>query len=202
MTAFCLHVRFLDPLVHVHVRVVRPRVVLDRVLNELESGQADGVERQVIGATRVTDRHGLHAQVVERFHPGLENRRDRLVPLEVHAANRAGSVVHVEIAGKLRVRRLEGHSCAIGKRLGDVRPRSQQPCSSPPQSPIRTVRRIFSPDCLRMRTASIITADPAALSVAPVPECHESKCAPSMTSSSALSVPGISPTTLKDMGSS
>ena len=41
-----------------------------------------------------------------------------------------------------------------------------------------------------MRIASIITAEPAALSVAPVPACHESKCAPSITISSALSVPG------------
>ena len=42
----------------------------------------------------------------------------------------------------------------------------------------------------------LITADPAALSVAPVPACHESKCAPIITTSSALSVPGISPTML------
>ena len=48
-----------------------------------------------------------------------------------------------------------------------------------------------------MRIASIIAAEPAALSVAPVPECHESKCAPSITTSSALSVPGSSATMLK-----
>ena len=48
-----------------------------------------------------------------------------------------------------------------------------------------------------MRIASIITAEPAALSVAPVPECHESKCAPSITTSAALSVPGSSATMLK-----
>ena len=52
-----------------------------------------------------------------------------------------------------------------------------------------------------MRAASIITADPAPLSVAPVPECHESKCAPSMTISSALSVPGISATMLNEFRS-
>ena len=45
--------------------------------------------------------------------------------------------------------------------------------------------------------ASIITADPAALSVAPVPACHESKCAPSITTSSARSVPGSSPSRVK-----
>ena len=61
---------------------------------------------------------------------------------------------------------------------------------------MRTVRRSFTPLCFRIRIASIIAADPAALSVAPVDACHESKCAPSITTSSALSVPGISPTTL------
>ena len=44
----------------------------------------------------------------------------------------------------------------------------------------------------------VAAADPEALSVAPVPPCHESKCAPSMTISSALSVPGISATALYD----
>ncbi len=49
-----------------------------------------------------------------------------------------------------------------------------------------------------MRIASIITAEPAALSVAPVPPAQESKCAPSITTSSALSVPGISAMMLKE----
>ena len=61
---------------------------------------------------------------------------------------------------------------------------------------MRTVRRSFTPLAFRMRIASSIAADPAALSVAPVEACHESKCAPSITISSALSVPRISPTTL------
>ncbi len=65
---------------------------------------------------------------------------------------------------------------------------------------MRTVRRRLTPLCLRMRIASIIAADPAALSVAPVEACHESKWAPSITISSALSVPGISPTTLNIVG--
>jgi hypothetical protein len=46
---------------------------------------------------------------------------------------------------------------------------------------MRTVLRSVTPLCLRMRIASIIAADPAALSVAPVDACHESKCAPSIT---------------------
>ena len=43
-----------------------------------------------------------------------------------------------------------------------------------------------------MRAASIMIAQPIALSVAPVAECHESRWPPSITTSSFLSVPGIS----------
>ena len=61
---------------------------------------------------------------------------------------------------------------------------------SPDQSAIRIVRRGSRPSDFRIRIASIITIDPAALSVAPVPLCHESRCAPIITYSSARSVPG------------
>ena len=44
--------------------------------------------------------------------------------------------------------------------------------------------------------ASIITAELTPLSVAPVPECHESKWAPIITTSSSLSEPGSSAMTL------
>ena len=44
-----------------------------------------------------------------------------------------------------------------------------------------------------MRITSIITALPAPLSVAPVPECQESKWAPTITISSFFAPPGISP---------
>ena len=42
------------------------------------------------------------------------------------------------------------------------------------------VRRGLTPSALRMRAASITTALPAALSVAPVPVCQESRWAPAM----------------------
>ena len=60
------------------------------------------------------------------------------------------------------------------------------------------VRFGFTPMAFKMRIASIITAEPAALSVAPVPACHESKCAPIITTSSFKrgSVPSISAMTL------
>ena len=53
-----------------------------------------------------------------------------------------------------------------------------------------------------MRAASMTTAEPAALSVAPEPLCHESKCAPTITISSARSVPGISAMTFSSTTSS
>ena len=40
---------------------------------------------------------------------------------------------------------------------------------------MRTVRRSFTPLTFSSRIASIMMADPAASSVAPVPVCHESK---------------------------
>jgi len=51
-----------------------------------------------------------------------------------------------------------------------------------------------------MRNASIIAATPTPSSAAPVAACQVSKCAPSITSSSALSVPGSSPTMLNGVG--
>ena len=58
------------------------------------------------------------------------------------------------------------------------------------------VRLGFASIAFRMRRASIMTAEPAALSVAPVPGCHESRWAPTITISPFLSVPGSSATTL------
>ena len=49
---------------------------------------------------------------------------------------------------------------------------------------MRIVRRGFRLSDCRIRTASIATATPAPLSVAPVPACHESMWPPSMTTSS------------------
>ena len=68
----------------------------------------------------------------------------------------------------------------------------RMPSSSPLQSATRIVRRGATPIAFRMRAASIIVAQPIALSVAPVAPCHESRCPPSITTSSCLSVPGIS----------
>ena len=65
---------------------------------------------------------------------------------------------------------------------------------------MRMVRRGCRLSVFSRRMASSITPEPAPLSVAPVPECQESKCAPIITTSSFSrgSVPGISPTMLNE----
>ena len=73
-----------------------------------------------------------------------------------------------------------------------------RPSSSPLQSATRIVRRGLAPTACRMRAASIMIAQPIALSVAPVALAQESKWPPSITTSSALSVPGISATVTYD----
>src|SRR3954451_20703495 len=54
----------LHAIVDVHVRVVRPRVVLEAILHELESRQADGVERRVIGRGDTPRAEDRDAQVL------------------------------------------------------------------------------------------------------------------------------------------
>src|ERR1051326_6795923 len=59
------HVVLLYALEGVLRRVVRARAVVYLVLYELEAGQADVVERDVVGAARVGEREGLRAEVIE-----------------------------------------------------------------------------------------------------------------------------------------
>ena len=107
-----LQVRFLDPLVHVHIRVVGSRLVFDGVLDELKSGQADLVEGNVVGAAGAADGKRGHAHGLERLHPFLENGPHRFVSLQVDAANFSRAVIHIEIGRKLGVFGLELHFLA------------------------------------------------------------------------------------------
>ena len=63
--------------------------VVERILDELEAGQADRVERQVIGAAGVADGDRRHAEIAKRREPLLEERPHRLVALQVDAADLA-----------------------------------------------------------------------------------------------------------------
>ena len=189
-----LHVVLDDAFVGVEVRVMRVRVVLDRVLLEADAGKAGVVERRAVGAA--DPRGSWTAPRRRRRGPGTGRgsrascRRPR--------------------AGRRRSRRAAG-PCPC--RCSGTPPACSTPASAPRTSrsapsrtrasraallPLRSRARRGSsgaaatPSVFRMRAASIMIAQPIALSVAPVAECHESRWPPSITTSSALSVPGIS----------
>ena len=62
-------------------RVMRHRVVLDRILNELKSRQADVVEAEVIRAADAAVRKRRHAHALEWRHPRFKDRLDLRVAL-------------------------------------------------------------------------------------------------------------------------
>ena len=124
-----LQVGGLQPLHHVLIRVVRAALVVQRVLDELESRNAYCIEAQVVGAAGVAVGDGGYAQVLERRDPLRKDGRDGRVALGVDAANLAGAVIHIEVTGDELLFRLyfEGPSCAphelrqlqlVGRRRG------------------------------------------------------------------------------------
>ena len=78
-----------------------PRIVVDRILHELERRQAYVIEIQVVGAADALDRERRCAQRGKRLQPRFEDRADRFVPLQENAADLAGAVVEVEVARQL-----------------------------------------------------------------------------------------------------
>src|SRR6059058_1334059 len=115
-----LHVRLLNALVDVHVGMVSARVVVQRILDKLKTGQADRIEGQVIGAAGVADGERVHAEVVERLHPGGEDGGHHFIALEIDAADFAGAIVNVVVGVELGMFRRRLHYFGIGEMLLDV----------------------------------------------------------------------------------
>src|SRR5581483_5806035 len=88
---------------------MRARLILDRILNELESGNADSIEGKVIGAASIAHRERVHAQIFERLHPCFEDRLHRGISLHVDTANLSGAVVDIELNRNLCLLRLPRH---------------------------------------------------------------------------------------------
>jgi hypothetical protein len=63
------------------------RVVLERILNELKSRQANRIKREMVGAAGVANGDRVRAEVGKRLQPRLEDRPHRVVALEIDAAN-------------------------------------------------------------------------------------------------------------------
>src|SRR5207253_2296095 len=86
---------------------VRPRAVFHFILYELESRDPDRIERQVVGAARVTHRDGRRAQVIERLEPLREDRSYRRIFLRIDTADLPRAIVHVEVRRDLLLLRLQ-----------------------------------------------------------------------------------------------
>src|SRR5204863_4195735 len=85
---------------YVHVGMVRARAVLQRILDELETGEADSVERLVVGPAGVGYGDGGGAHVCEGCQPLLEEGFHTFVALGVDSADLAAAVIQVEVAGE------------------------------------------------------------------------------------------------------
>ncbi len=103
-----------------------PRIVLDRVLYELEPRQPHSIERLMVGSTGIPQRKRSRSHFAERREPGAEDRSDGFVSLQVDASNLAGAVIEVEVTGELR---LLGSQCESRRAPGGRRSLLRLICS-------------------------------------------------------------------------
>ena len=87
----------MQAIIDVHVGVVSASVVLDRVLNELEAGNAGSIEREMVGTASVAHGQRVHTKIGEWLHPRFEDRQYCGILLHINAADFAGAIVHVEV---------------------------------------------------------------------------------------------------------
>ena len=95
--AVCSRSAGLQALVGVHVGVVGAGLVVHRVLDELEAGNADGVEGEVIGAAGVAMVMVVTPRSLSGAIHWAKMGPTAAVVLRVDAADFAGAVVDVEV---------------------------------------------------------------------------------------------------------
>ena len=105
---------------------MRPGVVLEPFLDELEAGQAHVVERRMIGGRHAARARHLPAQRLQRLAPLLEDRQRALVGLTPDAADAAGAVVEIEVGGHVGMIGLRRVGGAVPVVLGHVGARPEQ----------------------------------------------------------------------------
>ena len=120
-------------------------------------------------------------QIVEGVHPFGKYRLYGPITSSVDAADLSSSAVQIEITRHmLGICFRLGSTFLLTRIAAGMLPRRRVilslPCSSPDQRPIRIVRRGCASIFSNLRIASMTTATPAALSVAPDPNAHESRC--------------------------
>src|SRR5690606_2407583 len=91
------HIVDLHPIVDVHRRVMRARVVLVALLRELKSRNTDGIERHVVGRLHRSRTDEIDTKIRKRASPRLEDVPGALVTLGPDAPNATGAVIEVEV---------------------------------------------------------------------------------------------------------
>src|SRR5439155_16290573 len=85
--------------------MVRPRVIVERILDKLKTGQPNSIEGKVIGSAGVADGERVHSEVAERLHPRGKDRGHHFVLLQIDAANLARSIIDVIVVVELSMLR-------------------------------------------------------------------------------------------------
>jgi len=75
-----LKVRWLQALVGIHIGMVGPCLIVQRVLNKLEARDANGIKGQVVCAARVSVGYGGYAEISQRSDPLLEDVSTAALP--------------------------------------------------------------------------------------------------------------------------
>src|SRR2546426_11740080 len=99
---------------------MRPALVLDGILNELEARQADSVKREVVSASGIGKTERLRLQIRKRLKPAAEKRPRRLIALHIDPSDFSGAIVQIEVSAEPLVVRL-AHERAPGTRVSRSR---------------------------------------------------------------------------------
>src|SRR5215471_13548534 len=81
----------------------------------------------MISAACPANGQGRHTEISKRLHPGLEDRRDGFIALQVDTADSTCAVINVEVCGEFGMLRLQFHICTIGKVLRYIGTRAEDP---------------------------------------------------------------------------
>src|SRR5215469_13838661 len=129
-----LQILFRETLISVEIGVDTASLIIARILNELEPGQSDLVERDVIGGSRIAQRDGRESQIADRGNPLLKDRSNGRIPFSKNAEKLASPEVSIEIGVELGVLGLDGNRASLLAQefgndlllgLGGIRPRAK-----------------------------------------------------------------------------
>src|ERR1043166_8677087 len=100
--------------------MVRPRTVVQGILDELKARQTHRIKRQMVCAAGVADCNRRHPKVLERRQPRFKDGANHLVALKVDPTNLAAAIVYVKVAGEFGVIWLERHRHRVTKMLAHI----------------------------------------------------------------------------------